>query len=109
MINRILSGDLDIDILLSSYFSLSLLVIVEFCDAANLLQPKVHAVTLRFEMEAGEWLLLDSNLKEPRYMGKKEVLLQLMSEAYSVRILEWVNVFILSDPDALYDKKISYN
>lgn len=61
IIHSIQGDELDIELLLASYHSTALMLVSEFLDFDDNLNPVAHAVVVTFNMTEACWKLIDSN------------------------------------------------
>lgn len=71
IIDTIQADELDIELLLASYNSNILMLVMEFLDLEEGLIPVAHAAVVRFDINKGRWILLDFNQEEPLSLDTK--------------------------------------
>lgn len=101
---------MNLQALLSNYYTLSLLLVIEFHDHNDNLIYKVHTVTVKFDILRGAWCLLDQNLESILTLDTQANRLELLHSAYAVTVFQWDQVHASTDPDRIYKQaNISYN
>lgn len=88
--------------LLSSYYTLSLLLVIEFNDHADNLECKVHSATVKFDMLRGVWCLLDLKLPDILLLDSEIARLEILRSAYSITVFQWNQVHSSTDPDKIF-------